>query len=136
MAESPIKRAPIPATNLRNWKHARTTKQRCTSYVYVQTRRPGSGGANHPKANDRPRTHSVCRVGGRRRAKAAPSAVIPNAKKKTICDIWGPRRQQQEWIADPYGHWEYTNVQAVCILSDEVEIEVSECLFPFTVVGS
>jgi hypothetical protein len=58
-------------------------------------------------------------------------------KKVTECHLWGVAASGKEWVPDiegsPYGHWEYTNVHTVCILSSEVEVEVIECLPRFIV---
>ncbi len=59
-------------------------------------------------------------------------------KKKSVCDVWGLAVSGLEWVpvaeGSPYGHWEYGNVQSVCLLSHDIEVEVTECLPRFTVL--
>ena len=61
-------------------------------------------------------------------------------KKKSVCDVWGLAVSGQEWVpvaeGSPYGHWEYSNVQSVCLLSHDIEVQVTECLPRFTIVTS
>jgi hypothetical protein len=121
-------------------------------HLYVQTPVGRSDGANRPQGGEREAhfgqvldlegiplglqswwasTHEGCPFG---------TYPYKTKKKKTVCDVWGLAVSGKEWVpvaeGSPYGHWEYTNVQSVCMLSHEVEVEVTECLPRFTVVGS
>jgi hypothetical protein len=60
-------------------------------------------------------------------------------KKKSVCDLWGLAVSGHEWVpvaeGSPYGHWEYGNVQSVCLLSHDIDVEVTECLPRFIVTS-
>lgn len=53
-------------------------------------------------------------------------------KKVMVCDVWGVFAGSREWVQDvansSLGHWDFPNAQSVCLLSHEMEVEVTECL--------
>ena len=50
-------------------------------------------------------------------------------KKVSECLIYGVWVSGKDWVQDvgPYGHWQYNTI-SFCILSHDVEVEVTECL--------
>jgi hypothetical protein len=58
-------------------------------------------------------------------------------KKVTICDMWGLAASGKQWIPESegskYRHWEYQDVQSLCLLSHEVTTDVVECL-PYVIL--
>lgn len=59
-----------------------------------------------------------------------PFPLNPYKTKKKVSDclIWAFWVSGKEWVQDGgYGHFEYSNVSRLCLVSYEQEIEVTEC---------
>lgn len=60
-----------------------------------------------------------------------PFPLYPHKTKKKVdvCLVWAIWVSGKEWVDDGgYGHFEYSNVSQVCVLSQQQEVEVTECL--------
>jgi hypothetical protein len=57
-----------------------------------------------------------------------PLSPYKTKKEVTVCLVWALWVSGKEWVGDGgTGHFEYTNVSQVCVLSQQQEVEVTEC---------
>jgi hypothetical protein len=57
-----------------------------------------------------------------------PLNPYKTTKEVPVCLVWGLWVSGKEWVDDGgHGHFEYSNVSEVCVLSRMQEVEVTEC---------